>query len=148
MELSTGDSGSFFFFLDFYSFLESGERKEKEREKHQCVAASHATPTGDLARNSGVCPDGESEQGPFGSQASPQSTEPHQPGSFPNLISGPEMNPSPSTEKGGSRVYPSQAAFSDLAQDVGVPPFSKAQGFPRHISLGRELSILALGTSQ
>ena len=29
---------------------------ETEGEKHQCVAASHAPPTGDLACNPGVCP--------------------------------------------------------------------------------------------
>ena len=37
-------------------------------------------PTGDLAHNPGMCPDWESNQRPFGSQASTQSTEPHQPG--------------------------------------------------------------------
>ena len=36
-------------------------------------------PTGDLARNPGMCPDWESNQGPLASQASTQSTEPHQP---------------------------------------------------------------------
>ena len=38
---------------------------------------------GDLAHNSGMCPDWESNRWPFGYQASTQSTEPHQPG--PNL---------------------------------------------------------------
>ena len=37
-------------------FLESGEGKEEEGEKHQCVVASHAPPTGDLAQNPGICP--------------------------------------------------------------------------------------------
>ena len=59
---------------------------EKEGEKHQCVAASHMLPTGDLARNPGMCPDWESNQQPFGSQASVQSTEPHQPGLFFNVL--------------------------------------------------------------
>ena len=36
-------------------------------------------PTGDLACNPGMCPDRDSNQQPFGSQACPQSTEPHQP---------------------------------------------------------------------
>ena len=41
--------------LDFmYLFLERG--KGREREKHQCVVASRAPPTGDLARNPGLCP--------------------------------------------------------------------------------------------
>ena len=33
-----------------------------------------------LAHNPGMCPDWESNQQPFGSQAGTQSTEPHQPG--------------------------------------------------------------------
>ena len=32
-----------------YLFLERGEGKEKEGEKHQCVVASHTSCTGDLA---------------------------------------------------------------------------------------------------
>ena len=39
------------FFLDFiYIFLERGEGKEKEGEKHPCVAASHVPPTGGPTR--------------------------------------------------------------------------------------------------
>ena len=34
----------------------------------------------DMAHNPGMCPDWESNQRPFGSQATTQSTEPHQPG--------------------------------------------------------------------
>ena len=34
---------------------------------------------GDLAHDPGMCPDWESNRRPFGSQASAQSTEPHQP---------------------------------------------------------------------
>ena len=63
-----------------YLFFREGEGREKEREKHQCVLASHAPPTGDLACNPGMCPDRESNWQLFGSQASTQSTEPHQPG--------------------------------------------------------------------
>ena len=49
------------FFKDFiYLFLE----KEEEREKHKCVIASPAPPTGDLARNPGMCPDWESNWQP------------------------------------------------------------------------------------
>ena len=54
--------------------------REKGREKHQCVVASHMSRAGDLAGNLGLCPDWELNQGPFGSQASTQSTEPQQPG--------------------------------------------------------------------
>ena len=61
-------------------FREKGREGEREGEKYQSVFASHTPPTGDLARNPGMCPDWESNQQPFGSQASPQSTEPHQPG--------------------------------------------------------------------
>ena len=66
-----------FFSKDFiYLFLERG----REEEKHQCVVASHAPHTGDLASNLGTCPDWVSNQQPFGSQAGAQYTEPHQPG--------------------------------------------------------------------
>ena len=71
----------YFIFKDFiYLFLDRGEGREKEGEKHPCVVASRAPPTGHLARNPDTCPDWESNQRPFGSQASAQSTEPHQPG--------------------------------------------------------------------
>ena len=61
-------------------FLEKEERREKEGEEHQCVVVSCVPPTGDLACNPGMCPDWESNQLPFGFQASAHSTEPHQPG--------------------------------------------------------------------
>ena len=61
-----------------FIFRERGREREREGEKHQCVVASHAFPTGDLARNPGMCPDWELNQQAFGSQASTQSTEPHQ----------------------------------------------------------------------
>ena len=35
---------------------------EREGEKHQCVVASHMPRTGDLACNSGMCPDWELNQ--------------------------------------------------------------------------------------
>ena len=57
-----------------------GREGEREGEKHQCVVASHAPPTGVLAHKPDMCPDWESNRQPFGSQAHPQSTEPHQPG--------------------------------------------------------------------
>ena len=53
---------------------------ERQEEKHQYVVASHAPPTGDLACNPGMCPDGESNWQPMGPQASAQPTKPHQPG--------------------------------------------------------------------
>ena len=57
-----------------------GKEGERKGEKHQCVVASHASPTGDPSLNSGMCPDWELDWRPPGSQASTQSTEPHQPG--------------------------------------------------------------------
>ena len=45
-----------------------GRERGKEGKKHQCVVASRATPTGDLARNPGMCPDWESNRRPFGLQ--------------------------------------------------------------------------------
>ena len=72
---------NFYFFKDLiYLFLERGEGREKEGEKHQCVVASCTPPTRDLACNPGMCPDWESNQQPLGSQAGAQSPEPHQPG--------------------------------------------------------------------
>ena len=49
-------------------------------EKIHPLVASRMSPTGDLACNPGMCPDSESNQQHFGSEASTQSTEPHQPG--------------------------------------------------------------------
>ena len=60
---------TFLYFLkDFiYLFLERGREGEREGEKHQCVLASHVPHTENLACNSGMCPDQESNQQPFGS---------------------------------------------------------------------------------
>ena len=52
-----------FFFLKIlfiYLFLERGERRGKEGRKDQCVVASLAALTEDLACNPGMCPDWES----------------------------------------------------------------------------------------
>ena len=57
-----------------------GREEEREGTKHQCVVASHAIPSGDLACNPAMCPDWESNWQPFGLQAHAQSTELHQPG--------------------------------------------------------------------
>ena len=75
-----------------YLFLQRGEGREKEREKNIDVwrihpsVASRTSTTGDLAHNPGMYPDWESNWRPFGSQASTQSTEPHQPGQISYLI--------------------------------------------------------------
>ena len=76
----------------------AGAAQEKEKEEnidvweiHQLVA-SHTPPTGDLARNPGVCYDWESNQWPFSSQVGSQSTEPHQPGQDENLFVLPNHN--------------------------------------------------------
>ena len=53
-------------------FLEKGREGEREGEKRQCVVVSSAPPTGDLARNPGMCPDWESNRRPFDSQAGTQ----------------------------------------------------------------------------
>ena len=59
------DRGLTFFtlFMDlkiFYLFIFRQKGKgEKKRDKHQCVVASHAPPTGDLACNPGMCSDWE-----------------------------------------------------------------------------------------
>ena len=70
------------YIIYLFIFTQRGREGEREGEKHQCVAASRAPPTGDLARNPGMCPDWESNQRPFGVQVGTQSTEPRQPGLF------------------------------------------------------------------
>ena len=55
-------SGAFLFLKKiFYLFIfrKRGRVREREEEKHQCVVASHVTPTGDLAHNPGTCSDWE-----------------------------------------------------------------------------------------
>ena len=69
-----------FFLIFIYLFLDRGKGRKKERERHQCVIASHAPPAGDLACNSGVCPNWEFNWRPFASMSGVQSTEPHKPG--------------------------------------------------------------------
>ena len=57
-------------------FLERGEGREKERERHINVwLPLPCPPLGDLACNPGLCPDRELNQQPFGSQAGAQSTD-------------------------------------------------------------------------
>ena len=74
---------SFFSFLkDLFIFRERRKEGEREGEKHQCVVASCMPPTRDLVCNPGMCPDWESNRRLFGSQASTQSNELHQPGLF------------------------------------------------------------------
>ena len=46
-----------FFFLRFYLVLEKGEGKEKERDRNiNMWLLLTCLPTGDLARNPGLCP--------------------------------------------------------------------------------------------
>ena len=42
--------------------LDRGEGREKEREKHQCVVASHEPLSRDLSYNPDMCSDWESNQ--------------------------------------------------------------------------------------
>ena len=60
-------------FLKILSIFREGKGQRKG-EKHQCVVASCAPPTGDLACSTGLCPEWEWNQPPFGSQAGPQPT--------------------------------------------------------------------------
>ena len=50
------------FTLIFIVLRERGREGGREREKHQCVVASHMSPTGDLACNPSMCPDWESNR--------------------------------------------------------------------------------------
>ena len=56
--------GTFIFFKkDFiHLFLDRGEGREEEGERHQCVVASHVPLPGDLGCNPGMCPDWELNQ--------------------------------------------------------------------------------------
>ena len=90
-----------------YLFLEIGEGREKERETlmwekymDQSVV-SHTPPTADLAHNPGMCPNWESSKQPFGSKASAQPTEPHQPQLLTQLflMSKKKVSPLPPQEK-------------------------------------------------
>ena len=56
-----GKALEYFYKKRFYLFIfrERG-REGKEGEKHQCVVASCAPPTGGWSRNPGMCPDWES----------------------------------------------------------------------------------------
>ena len=65
-------------FKTLFIFRERGREGEREGEKHSCVVASNMPCTGDTAHNPGLCPDWELNWRPFSSQASTQSTEPHQ----------------------------------------------------------------------
>ena len=69
-----------YLFIYLFIYRQGGREGEREGEKCQCVVASCTTPTGDLACNSAMCPEWELNCWPFGSQASAQSTEQHQPG--------------------------------------------------------------------
>ena len=62
-----------FFLKVLFIFRERGREGEREGEKHQCVVASHAPPTRDLACNPGMCPAWESNRQPCGCQAGTQS---------------------------------------------------------------------------
>ena len=68
-----------YFLKTLFIFRERGREGEREGEKNQCVVASPTPPSGNLAHNSGMCPDWELNQQPRALQASTQSTEPHQP---------------------------------------------------------------------
>ena len=42
-----------------YFYRQRGREGEREGKKHQCMITSWVPPTGDLACNSGMCPDWE-----------------------------------------------------------------------------------------
>ena len=65
----TGNIYVYIYLMILFIFKERGREGEGEGEKHQCVVASCALLTGDLTHNPGMCPDWESNQQRFGSQA-------------------------------------------------------------------------------
>ena len=60
-QATTGLLSFFLFFLKkiLFIFRERGREREREGEKHQCVAASRTPSTGDSAHNPGMSPDWE-----------------------------------------------------------------------------------------
>ena len=53
----------FFFLKILFIYFRQREREgEREEERHQCMLASHTSPTGDLTCNPGMCPDWELNQ--------------------------------------------------------------------------------------
>ena len=75
----SGKSRHPFLFLSLYIFWERPREKEREGEKHWCVTeASVGCLWKPLIPNSGMGPYWESNQWPFGSQASAQPSEAHQ----------------------------------------------------------------------
>ena len=80
----------FLFFNFIYLFLERG--REGEREKHQCVVASRAPPTGVPVHNHGMCCDWESNLSP--------------------LVLSPALNPLSHTSQGSYTVFPVRMMLS------------------------------------
>ena len=78
---------SFLIFLKrFFKFIfrQKGREREREGEKHQLMAAS-CVPTGDLARNPGMCPRLGTELATLILRLAP-TTEPHQPEQLLNFL--------------------------------------------------------------
>ena len=63
----------------FVFFLDRGEGREREGEKHQSIVAIRVPILGTWLATQ-MCPDWELNRQRFGSQAGTLSTEPHQPG--------------------------------------------------------------------
>ena len=79
MNLRWIEEKKIFFKILLFIFRDGGKEGEREGEKHRPVV-SYMSPTRNLAHNPGMCPDWELNWWHFGSQASTQSTKPHQPG--------------------------------------------------------------------
>ena len=69
-------------FFKIYLFLGRGERREKERERNINVWLPFTHPYWRPSPQPSTCPDWESNQRPFGSQAGSQSAEPPSQGSY------------------------------------------------------------------
>ena len=70
-----------FFKIYFQTQGKGGKKREREREALMCGCLSQA-PYWGLRPNLGVCPNWKLNQRPFGSQASTEFTELHQPGLY------------------------------------------------------------------
>ena len=88
----------------FIYFLERGERRERERKRETSMCKrrlplAHPQWRTWPACNPGTCPDQESNQQSFSSQASTQSTKPHQPGLGKEFLYVTSKVPSPKGKK-------------------------------------------------
>ena len=119
------------FLKDFiYSFLERGEGREKEGQKHQCEVASHVLPTGDLACNPGPKPP--STEQPDQCPCCRRATKPKSTDSEQHLPSPCAQSPAEPTGSQGGRQNTQQRGAAGLGDTAfpGKTPPSRGLNYP------------------